>query len=216
MNAVGCADGTSGTNGKGRGIYCDENTNNVLIKNNSIAYCSNAGLYCNTPYNITFDGNIVFKCGVSWQINRYEIQDTVKNIRFVRNQFYPFVASYSDNAIDSPYLRTIEQSLSSAIQSDSNSYFIERPMPFAVNMLKANGKGYATVPKNLLYLNTLGLELSNLNKFKSTDELFFFYNNKPSSISQILTGKFKDAVGNIYTNTVNIPPFSAIVLASLP
>ncbi len=63
LNGIGAPAGTETTAGYSHGIYLDDNTPNVELSGNSIAYCSASGIFLHNAHDIAITGNTVFGNG---------------------------------------------------------------------------------------------------------------------------------------------------------
>ncbi|RYE32043.1 MAG: hypothetical protein EOP48_31200, partial [Sphingobacteriales bacterium] len=60
LKGKGAPSGTNNTFQHAHGIYIDDNSDNVEISNNSIAECSESGIYIHNSRKITISGNTLF------------------------------------------------------------------------------------------------------------------------------------------------------------
>src|SRR4051794_10047137 len=70
LHGIGAKEGTYDTNPNylpAEGIYLDDYTNNVQVLNNTVAYCSNAGIYVHNARNFTLIDNVMYN-NKSWQL----------------------------------------------------------------------------------------------------------------------------------------------------
>jgi len=215
LHSLGDFRGTNLLAGKGRGIYNDENTNNVIIKNNIVGFCSSTGLYNNTTYSITFDSNIVFNCNQAWQVNRFKNENIIHDMRFTNNQYFPLVATYSDLSIDSPYTNTIDKSLQRGIVSDSNRYFTTTTGTLTTVQMKNNNTGYSLVSHPYSYLTGMGLEANSKVTFSANDDLILVYNATNVTAMKNIPGTCEDINGASFKNTITLAPFTGKVLKRL-
>ena len=162
LNGPGCYFGTNGTLGKARILYNDDNTNNVTYYKNVGANASNAGAYNNTTKGIVFDNNIFYNCLQGFSFNRYPSDDTLKSITLNHNYFLPLgISNVSDNDINNPYTRTIDQAISRAFTMDSSVYYTRSGTALLDSFFQArtyNGTTITSANKNINYFKAMGME----------------------------------------------------------
>ena len=62
INAIGAPEGTGATNRQACGIYLDDNSHNVEVTGNTVAYCGSGGIYLHNVRNCQVLNNTVFSC----------------------------------------------------------------------------------------------------------------------------------------------------------
>lgn len=117
INAIGAPEGTTTTNRQAVGIYLDDNSHNVEVTGNTVAYCGSGGIYLHNSRNCQVKNNTVFSCitGLSTIFDATQVNPLV-NLNLRNNQLV--AASYSQSVMN-------YQTLSELIKlgTINNNYF---------------------------------------------------------------------------------------------
>ncbi|MEP7251247.1 MAG: right-handed parallel beta-helix repeat-containing protein [Ginsengibacter sp.] len=106
LNGVGVSDGTSEKNMQAHGIYLDDNSANINVSGNSVAYCNKAGIYLHNCHDVTVTGNVVFGNGTQLIMQKDAAsKGLVRNNIIQNNTFFSqkrtqLVASYLTSGDD--------------------------------------------------------------------------------------------------------------------
>jgi len=65
LNGMGAPEGTNGTSAPAEGIYIDDRSSNVEIIGNTVAFCTNTGIYLHNAGKVKVKNNTVFGCGTA-------------------------------------------------------------------------------------------------------------------------------------------------------
>ncbi|MCH7400192.1 Ig-like domain-containing protein, partial [Belliella sp. DSM 107340] len=91
INGIGYKEGTPYFNTINptpiEGIYLDDNSSGIEIKNNSTANISNSGVYFHNARNIVFQKNLMFNCYQSVLLSHDEHGQEVRNVNIKNNIF---------------------------------------------------------------------------------------------------------------------------------
>ncbi|WP_227686916.1 right-handed parallel beta-helix repeat-containing protein [Spirosoma arboris] len=212
FNGIGAPEGSpSGTPTAANGIYLDDCTTNIEVRDNTVYNCKGAGIYLHGSSTITITGNTVYnnsetqlsiKSANSCQPRTNVIQNNI----FVSRSTDQYTAKYESSQND----------LASYGQFDNNVY----ARPFDDNL-----KIFA------VYNNTTGASLS-LAQWQSKygkdpnsanspvtytsgnpDDYIKLFANPTANASQVtLDGTYRDARNVVYTGQVTVPAFSSVLL----
>jgi parallel beta-helix repeat protein len=69
LNGIGAINGTDGLSSNAEGIYIDDRSSNVEITGNTVAYCSDAGIYIHNSPNCTVKNNTMYSCKLDMWLN---------------------------------------------------------------------------------------------------------------------------------------------------
>ena len=69
LNGTGAINGTDGISANAEGIYMDDRSANVEITGNTVAYCSNAGIYIHNSPNCIVKNNTIYSCKLDLWLN---------------------------------------------------------------------------------------------------------------------------------------------------
>ena len=213
-NGIGAPEGTPGGAYSGaNGIYLDDCTTNIEVANNSVYDCRGLGIFLHGSSNIRLTGNTAFNNGegqlaVTTAGGCQPRNNTIQNNIFVSKQATQFNVKYE----------SAQNDLGSFGQIDNNVY--ARPFD-------------DTYTIRAVYNGNIGADLSladwrsRYGKDGSTiaspvtyssgspdDKLRFVGNPTGNPIQVPLSGTFRDARNNVYTEQVTVAAFSSIVLFS--
>ena len=100
LNGVGSPDGTNGISAPAEGIYIDDRSPNVEVISNSVAFCTNTGIYLHNARKIKVKDNTVFSCGTAlWMkqdVTEFPLIDCdIQNNLLVSNNINPAKTLFS-------------------------------------------------------------------------------------------------------------------------
>jgi parallel beta-helix repeat protein len=100
INAIGAPEGTSIKTSQASGIYLDDNSHNVEVKGNTIAYCGDVGVVLHNVRNCQVINNIVFSCGRAGLRTNFDAAQTnpQRNLNIQNNQL--IADSYSQSVMN--------------------------------------------------------------------------------------------------------------------
>lgn len=76
LNGIGAPEGANSTIGYAEGIYMDDRSPNVEISGNSVAYCTNSGIFLHNAQKMNVKNNTVFSCGAAIRMQHDNIAPT--------------------------------------------------------------------------------------------------------------------------------------------
>lgn len=191
LNGIGAWEGTGlPANRFADGIYMDNNSADVEIRNNTIANCSDKGLFIQSSHEITIDNNTIFN-NVKNQLYMVQLPNhpQVRNCIITNNIFFSKQPSQSV-----AYLKSEDDDVSLFGRFDNNYY--ARPSDDKTQHILDKIALYEANAKLTSFHNGVRLE------YNSTKE------NKTVS----LDGNYIDIKNNNYSKSVILKPYSSIIL----
>ncbi|MEO6916384.1 MAG: right-handed parallel beta-helix repeat-containing protein, partial [Chitinophagaceae bacterium] len=187
------------------GIYMDDLTANVDITGNTVARCSEYGIFLHNASSITITGNTVFDCGVSQIGMNQDSQDPIRKIS-VRNNI--FVSTKESQFITD--MRSRSDDLAQFGSSDEN--FIYHP-----GESKPVARMYSPSAKKDMSLSSYQMATSQEQRSKRSGivapgNILFLYNPGFKDLTMTLKGRYKDLKGKVYPGKIVLVPFSSAVL----
>ncbi len=191
------------------GIYMDDNSMNVQVLNNTVAYCSDGGIYVHNTKNYTLTGNVFYNN----RVRQIGLQDDNKGDEITgglirRNQLFSQLSSQ-----DILQLSSSKNNMSNFGSFDSNYYC--RPSD-ENNIINTNWFGNRTTQYNLSgWQSSMRKDLHTKKTpiaVNNTNNILFEYNASTSSKTIRLNGTYESLTGTKYTNSVTLAPYSSIIL----
>jgi len=213
LNGISAPFGTPGASQSSVvGVYMDEGTRDVIIDSNTIANIIGSGIHGNGNGNIIITNNTTYHTIVSCSFQRLANENPVRGIVVKKNIFYPYRFRYRNQAINLPTLLTKEADMLAMGTIDSNYYSLR---PGADTSLSAtitwnNGSHYNETHNNFQMTGA-----SNIDKHSTNVENSGTLEYNAGSASKVVSFpglSKKDVFGNVYNNSVTIPPWSSKVL----
>jgi hypothetical protein len=202
------------------GIYMDGGTRNVVIDSNTVANCSRLGFELNGSQNIQMKGNTSFNNGVD-QINYTDMGSSgvvSPSTLTIKNNI--FFAKDSDQLI--LQMQLASNYISSIGTIDSNYYCRPIREPSNVDTRDYNDGGIADVAIGTEYFKSLDkwqtYSSQDAHTHKSpkiiteVNDLRFEYNATSSPLVVHLPYTYIDVKGTTYNGTINLAPYSSVVL----
>ncbi len=219
LNAIADHKGAPYFNIRAQGIYVDNNSTNVTVRNNTVAFAQGCGLFLNNSRTGNkFLANTSFSCGESEMgINNnnpaqgpIEVSDNI----LVTNQKdpnhkvidirspsidYSLIGNFKDNYVVNPYFPQGQMIIDA--HRVGSIYRGGRKTPYEWESRIAQVSG--TIPSMITYSTTVVAD----------DNIKFYYNDTDNDlVVNIPTGRFVDAKNNAYCGSVTIQPFRSVVL----
>ncbi|GAB4012832.1 hypothetical protein GCM10028808_30260 [Spirosoma migulaei] len=211
-NGIGAPEGSpSGTSAGAHGIYLDDCTANIEVKDNTVYNCKGSGIYLHGSSSITVTGNTAY--------NNSEAQISIKSANgcqprsnvilnniFVSRSTDQYSAKYESNQND----------LASYGQFDNNVY--ARPFDDNLKILTVYNSSAGTALSLAQWKSKYGKDpLSSNSPITYTagnpDDYIKLLSNPTASASQVtLDGTYRNARNTAYTGQITIPAFSSLLL----
>jgi parallel beta-helix repeat protein len=201
------------TGSHSEGIYCDENSNNIEIYNNT-SFNVLRGIYLNDSHEINVHDNTTFNTGAAGLgaglfMNNNTGAPKLRNITLKNNKFI------AKTTIDrSLWVITADSaSIPKPFTSDDN--YFAKPLSDATNNIQTYMVGASYVQRTLASWQTLnGQDFHSKQSPKvitDVNDFNFQYNATSSPITISLPYNYIDITGAIYNGSVTIPAYSSWV-----
>jgi parallel beta-helix repeat protein len=187
------------------GIYMDDRTANVEIIGNTVARCSEHGIYLHNASNIDITGNTIFNCTGSQIGMSQDSPDPIRRITASRNILFA--------ARDAQFIMNMYTSKDDLLQfgkfDDNYLYHPNEARPIA-KMVSAARKNDLNLKA---YRETTGQQLRSVKApVTSAGNIVFYYNSSGKDSTIKLPGNFKDLKNKTYQSKVVLAPFSSTIL----
>ncbi|MEP6583495.1 MAG: right-handed parallel beta-helix repeat-containing protein [Ginsengibacter sp.] len=106
LNGIGAQEGTSEKSLQAVGIYLDDNSANIKVSGNSMAYSNKAGLYLHNGHDLDISNNTFYSNGTQLIVQKdaaskgFVRNNSIKNNIFFSKESSQFVASFLTNEDD--------------------------------------------------------------------------------------------------------------------
>jgi parallel beta-helix repeat protein len=191
LHGIGNKEGTTAkTSLQAEGIYIDDNTESVIIANNTIALCTNNGIKIHNAKDIEIIKNVVFNNGVQL---RLEQDHYLATSTYIRNNTIRKNTFFSENKQQpTAKFSTHQKDLASFGSLDSNYY---------------------NAPKNeFLKIKTLGAQ--QFTREIPATAILFEYNATNLARKVKLKQSYTDVQNRIHRDEITIDPYSSVLLVS--
>ena len=198
VNVTGNKVGTSGSRAFGEGIYIDERAEDVTVENNTVAYCSDAGIYLHDNSGAEVKNNTVLDSRYSILLNLDHGNNSVHN-----NIFY----ALDEDDYEPNQLMVKRNSANTALNYNTyiNHYNSSGIFKNESNYYDYNGWKSATGND----ANST-IDISPLNTGET--EKLFYNDTKTEKIIDLGTTVYRNIQGNNVTGSVKLQPFTSIIL----
>lgn len=193
LNGIGAAEGAGGSGWPGKsadGIYMDVNSANVDIRDNTVANCSNQGIYLHCSHEITIENNTVFNCKKQLSMVEQNNHPEIRNCVVSNNIFFSAQASQSISSLKS------DADNVALFGKFDNNFYVKPPddkkpdFGDKIKLYEANAK------------------ITSL----SNSAPRFEYNSTRSDKTISLDGNYVDLNNNSYSNRILLKPYTSIIL----
>ena len=156
MNGAGAPNGRFSSTLFASGIYLDGRTMNVTVLNNTVFNNAKNGIHCNNPNAVTVSGNTSFNNLNAMSIARWA-WGSVNGLSIKNNIFYTKTEAqrsfyYTNTALNEPVTSTVDQTLQSLGNIDTNYYSMISPVSFNFEIYATSGG--SSVPTSPASLNS--------------------------------------------------------------
>lgn len=216
LNGIGAVNGTKpyGPNDFAyvEGIYIDDNSSNVEIIGNTIANIPSGGIYIHNSRKIVISQNQIFNSGNSIKLVHDDLGEAITEIQLKNNQLVN-MSGHQSNV----FIRSKSNDIKSMGEFDENIIFnlIDETNSFLINTSSKTSKmnlqswiSNYNFDKNS---NKNSAKIKNQIKENENQILFEFnFSDNPKALN--LSGNYLDLNGDPTTGTINIPPYSSVLL----
>ncbi|NLA50386.1 MAG: hypothetical protein GX876_13125, partial [Bacteroidales bacterium] len=194
-----------------RGIYLDANSTNVIVSNNTVAHCNEAGYMIHRSQKNQFENNISFnnEWGIYFQnTTGGKIRDNhFNNNVFIAKTISQLALKFHSVTDDIPLFGTADNNYYARPVNDDNVFQTYSPL---------TGSKYRTLEEWQIFTG------QDLNSKKSpivltdTADINFYCNPGTSNIVISLAKPMVDIKGTKYTGSITLMPYSSIILKPFP
>lgn len=211
LNGIGISDGTNNPSYlAANGIYLDDNSANIEVTDNSVANCSNIGIFLHNAHDLNIQGNTFYNNRAQFGTQHDSVQDvisgvTVKNNLFIARESTQWASEF----------KNYENSSMPSGTLDSNYY--TRPIDdnLTFDIITSSG----STPISLAtWQSTYSTDLHSKKSSQaitSIDKLIFEYNATQSNSTVSLGQNYVDVKGDTYSGSITLTPFASAVLIAV-
>jgi parallel beta-helix repeat protein len=210
LNSFGNTSGTYNQTSYAEGIYLDAPSQDIIVKNNTIAFCTRSGIFFHESHDNTCTGNICFDNSqqIRFQYGGVHPEDPIRNIILNNN----ILLAKSNNKI-ALWAGSSLEDIPAFLKSDNNYY--ARPVDdddVFNTYTPSTGSKYRTLAG---WQALTGQDLNSKKSpvaVKDTADIKFYYNASKKDTVINLVQPMLDVKGKSYVNSVTLAPFSSIIL----
>jgi parallel beta-helix repeat protein len=213
VNGIGNGEGTDDTGARyGNGIYLDEQTTGTTVINNTVANCTNGGIFLHNARDNDIQSNIVYNCKFQMYLQHNDATTPNQSDINILNNI--FVAKTLNQ-----YCFSLKTDFNDHLFGSSNNNVFARPIDDNLTFyIKAVGLNLTAKSFEWWKSNT-GYDLNSTKSpvsITSTDDILFEFN--PGSAPKILSLPYQmiDPKGVYYNDTYEIPAYKSVVLFKSP
>jgi parallel beta-helix repeat protein len=205
LNAIGAINGTNSGISHANGIYTDDNTRNVEIKNNTIANCGGDGFYIHNSSYVTITGNTVFnnRCQLNAQKDATG-SDLITNCIITDNKF---ISKAANQYVFHWWMTATVKDIG---KMDNNIY--ARPIDDNIVFFDENTYANYTFSQWRIYMAQDANSKQSPQAITSESDLQFEYNATTSAKTITLSRAMIDVKGTKYATSLTLQPFTSVVL----
>lgn len=213
LNCTGNLDGTTATS-QAVGIYCDDNTSNITISNNTAYNCGQYGFYHHNNHEVISINNLAYNNAVAQFAIQHDniatnlplpINFTICNNVLIANSATQLCFSFRNIASNSTVTDFVNLGVC------NNNYY--GSLFSNTNLFSTQLTGFSTVLRNFASWQSYTTEDANsLVSFPSYTSIRFDYNVTQYNSTFTLAGTYTDFPGNIYTGDFTLAPFTSSLL----
>jgi parallel beta-helix repeat protein len=205
LYAIGNADGVTSTERKAHGIYMDDPTGNIILENNTVAYCNGGGLFLHhngkteVRYNTSFGNRNGLLASREWDVNSFH-----HNIVYALN--------IADEAEENQLLSRVHNGADSVV-FDNNTY---------VHHYNSSKTFRRTSMPEYAYYDFAGWKTATGQDANSTidsspmisgeTEQLFYNDTKQTKTFELENFIYKDIYGEKVIGTITLAPFTSKIL----
>lgn len=143
MNGAGAPKGRTGSSLSASGIYLDGRTMNVIVENNTVFNNGKNGIHSNNPSGVTIRGNTSYNNLNAMSLMRWS-WGSISGLTMKNNIFFPATSAqrclyYTNAALNTPTISSVQGALTGLGNIDSNIYSILNPLAFNSEIYASEG-----------------------------------------------------------------------------
>ncbi len=209
LNGVTAAGGTdSAHTATAIGIYLDENSSGLVVRNNTVAHCT-SGIFLQDVHQVTVSGNTVYDNGIGLQI-RHPLATGVLHGNDISNN--TAVAVRNDEV-----LLAVSSALPADVTTFANlhdNHYLRTSGggPFFIVDVPQNNKNVQTRGQLSDWQTKYGKDTQSDHQALPGAAVRFEYNGGKVSKVVMLDRSYKDAGGKVYQGKLTLAPYSSVIL----
>jgi parallel beta-helix repeat protein len=208
LNSIGNIKGTTDNKSLAEGIYLDEFTSNITIRNNTIANCFSNGIKLHKAHDNIIQNNIAYNNSNGIGFENWSGVTAIYNNKLNGNIFFAkapiqLVLSFNTTVNEIPGFGTADNNYYARPVDDNNIIYTNQP---------------STGPENRTLAEWQSFTKQDANSHKSpvsiadTSLIHFYYNATQSNRFISLAVPMIDVNGTKYVNNITLLPFTSVVL----
>jgi len=209
LNGIGSVAGTNdSTYFAANGIYLDDNSANIEVSDNSVANCSNSGLFIHNGYNLNIHDNTFYNSSAQFATQNDPNQYTLRGSFFNNNIFF----SKTINQFCGYFASTANDF---SLWGTANNNFYAKPINDSLvfkTRINWSNPDFLTLEGWKSYS---GLDQNSKKSPKSitdTSDLRFEFNTDSVSKKILLSYNYIDVTGTNYNGSIILAPYSSVIL----
>lgn len=212
MNVVGNTSGTPHpTRHIARGIYLDVNSNNTVITNNTVAFCSEGGYMIHKSYGNRLENNTAFDNGYGMFFQNTTgsniRNNTLKNNIFIAKSGSQLALKFASAADDILSFGTADYNYYARPVDDDDVFHTYSPSTGSKYRTLAGWQSFTSQDRN---------SKKSPVSVSDTSKIDFYYNPTTSNKTFSLAQPMIDVKGTKYAGSVTLLPYTSVILMPDP
>lgn len=195
----------------GSGIYLDEYSTNIEVKNNSISECAIEGIKLHKANNNVIKDNIVYNCQIGFGMQNWLNEDNLSNNTLTGN----ILVAKKTTQYPFRYITRYTSYTTTFTTLTFNNNYYTRPID-DINTINTNLPSLYDQYKTLAQWQTVSVQDANSKKspqsITNENDLQFEYNETKSAKTVSLSQPMIDVKGTKYVGSITLQPFTSVVL----
>ncbi|WP_158828570.1 right-handed parallel beta-helix repeat-containing protein [Mucilaginibacter lacusdianchii] len=214
LHGIGNSAGATFTNSlQAEGIYIDDNSESVVINDNTVSQCANNGIKIHNAKDIDIFNNIVFNNGVQL---RLEQDHYMASSSYIRNNNIRNNTFVSNGQQSTAKFSSHQDDIKAFGQIDSNVYCQSKNVASGNNIKASvvkNGKGFNQNYNLSNWQSAYGKDQSST-EVPSSSSVLFEYNASNKAKVITLNKPYVDMRNKIHRDKITISPYSSVLLVA--
>jgi parallel beta-helix repeat protein len=205
LHSIGSSDGLPKVTKHSHGIYLDEPTGNIIVENNTVAYCNGGGIFLHNNggsevrYNTSFGNRNGLLVSKEWGINNFHHNIIYSIDKADKSEAIQILARSHNKTVNVIFNNN------TYVHHYNNSQIFKRSSMPETAYYDFNG--WKTSTKQDLNSTYNGTPLA----VSETEKLFYNDTKQPKTYN-LGTSIFRDVYGNLVKNSFTLQPFTSKIL----